>query len=297
MNDTNDTNGTNGTNETGLLSGLLFDIQRGSFVDGPGIRTTVFFKGCSLRCRWCHNPESQKTALHLVTDKSRCTGCGLCKKVCPHSGAEKDCTFCGRCASFCPSEARKLYGRRYTVRQVMDEVLPDREFYEQSHGGVTFSGGECMLQSAFLVSLLRACRDAGIHTAVDTAGAVPFRTFEEVMPYTDLFLYDVKCRSAALHRQGTGVGNEEILENLTRLSREFPGEIIVRVPVIGGFNDTPDEMAAVAAFLAPLRIEQTELLPYHTMGKKKYEMLGYPFEPFTVPDAAQMKSFRRLFER
>lgn len=275
--------------------GLLFDIQGGSFVDGPGIRTTLFFKGCNLRCGWCHNPESQTCDRQLVTDPVRCTGCGLCKKVCPTGG--ENCTLCGECARLCPADARHLYGRYYTVEQAVREIEKDVSFYRTSGGGATFSGGECMLQIDFLSALLRRCKAEGISTAVDTAGDVPWSDFARILPDTDLFLYDVKCVSPSLHRAGTGRDNRRILQNLRRLSAEALEKIIVRVPVVGGFNDTDGEMQAIAAFLRECGIKTAELLPYHTMGRQKYRMLGRNPAEFSVPSPEAMRRYRALFAR
>lgn len=273
------------------MNATIFDIQRSSFVDGPGIRTTVFFKGCNLRCRWCHNPESRQSAPQLLFYRDKCTGCGTCRRVCPHE--LQSCTLCGACALHCPADARQLCGRLYTVEEVVDEVVKDTAFYRNSGGGVTFSGGECLLQTDFLVEALTRCRAAGIHTAVDTAGCVPWEVFERVRPLTDLFLYDVKAYTESLHRDGTGVSNRLILENLQKLSGR--AAIWVRVPVIGGFNDRLEEMQAIADFLRPLAVERVELLPYHAMGKHKYAAMGATAESFTVPSDEQMAAFRALF--
>lgn len=274
---------------------IIFDIQRASMVDGPGIRTTVFFKGCNLRCKWCHNPESQSFQPQMLFYKSKCTGCGKCVQICPNH--MQTCTFCGKCELYCPNDARKVCGREYTAEEIRKEVIKDKMFYETSGGGVTFSGGECMLQPDFLREILRLCKEEGIHTAVDTAGCVPWENFEKVLPYTDLFLYDVKCFSEALHIEGTGVSNQKILENLTRLSKEFAGDIIVRVPVIGGFNDLAQtELSQIARFLKNLGITKVELLPYHKMGEHKYEAADMRFTEYTVPAQEDMDAYRRLFD-
>lgn len=274
---------------------IIFDIQRASMVDGPGIRTTVFFKGCNLRCKWCHNPESQSFQPQMLFYKNKCTGCGKCVQICPNH--MQTCTFCGKCELYCPNDARKVCGREYTAEEIRQEVIKDKMFYETSGGGVTFSGGECMLQPDFLREILRLCKEEGIHTAVDTAGCVPWENFEKILPYTDLFLYDVKCFSEALHIEGTGVSNQKILENLTRLSKEFTGDIIVRVPVIGGFNDlVQTEMSKMAHFLREIGIKKVELLPYHRMGEHKYEATDMQFTAYTVPAQEDMDAYRRLFD-
>ena len=274
-------------------TGRVFDVQKFSTIDGPGIRTTVFFKGCNLRCRWCHNPESQQAQPEFLFRKSKCTGCGACLRHC-HLEL-KTCDLCGACTVYCPVHAREIAGRTCTVDERLGEILADKAFYAASGGGVTFSGGECLLQADFLAELARKCKESGVHVAVDTAGCVPWENIEKLIPFADLFLFDVKAADEELHKNGTGVSNKIILENLRRLSAESECEIIVRVPVIGGYNDSEAEMAAIAALLAPLRIKAVELLPYHAMGNGKYEALGRTAEAFTVPSEAKMATFRTFF--
>ena len=274
-------------------TGRVFDVQKFSTIDGPGIRTTVFFKGCNLRCRWCHNPESQQTQPEFLFRKSKCTGCGACLRHC-HLEL-KTCDLCGECTVYCPGHAREFAGRTCTADELLAEILADKAFYAASGGGVTFSGGECLLQADFLTELARKCKESGVHVAVDTAGCVPWESIAKLIPFADLFLFDVKAANEELHKNGTGVSNKIILENLRRLSAESKCEIIVRVPVIGGYNDSEEEMAAIAALLAPLRIKAVELLPYHAMGNGKYEALGRTAEAFTVPSEAQMATFRTFF--
>ncbi len=272
------------------MKGMLFDIQRASTVDGPGFRTTVFFKGCNLRCAWCHNPESQSAVPQLLFYQERCTHCGLCERVCPY-GLRK-CDLCGKCADACPQEARSLCGMEYTVEDAMKKILPDRLFYQTSGGGATFSGGECMLQLGFLKELLDSCKKEKIHTAVDTAGAVPWRSFEEILPYTDMFLYDVKSMNSQRHKEYTGVGNEQILENLSRLL-QMQKRVWVRVPIIPGVNDTLEEMRALRAFLlANGYPKKVELLPYHRMGEMKWKALGQKATLFNPPSAEQVDTLR-----
>ena len=261
------------------MKATIFDIERSSFVDGPGIRTTVFFKGCNLRCEWCHNPESQSKNKQILFYKDKCTGCEKCKSVCPY--AFEKCDFCGKCALYCPQDARKICGKEYTVEEVLSEILKDKAYYGES-GGVTFSGGECMLQIDFLKAILEKCKENSIHTAVDTAGNVPWEYFEKILPYTDLFLYDVKCFSEDLHKDGTGVSNRLILENLQKLSKA-KAEIIVRIPVIPEFNGNDYEMQKIADFLKDLRINKVELLPYHAMGEHKWSAIGKEAMRFSRP--------------
>jgi len=277
------------------MKATIFDIQRASYVDGPGIRTTVFFKGCNLHCAWCHNPESQASDVQMLFYSDKCTGCGRCREKCPN--ATLSCTLCGRCTLFCPNEAREICGRQYTVDEALSIVMKDRTFYANSGGGVTFSGGECMLQIDFLETILRACHENGIHTAVDTAGCVRYEYFERILSVTDLFLYDVKCIDDALHQRYVGVSNELILSNLKRLLHAG-ANVWVRIPVIGGVNDNEDEMKRIRDFLdgcpTPLRIE---LLPYHAMGEHKYAALGKEVTRFSVPDEGQMATLRAVFSK
>jgi pyruvate formate lyase activating enzyme len=274
------------------MRATIFDFERNSFVDGPGIRTTVFFKGCNLRCRWCHNPESQLAQKQMMFYKDKCTGCGKCAEVCPNN-MEK-CDFCGRCELFCPHDARRVCGKEYTVDEVFAEIVKDKAFYDNSGGGVTFSGGECMLQLDFLCEILKKCKENGIHTAVDTAGNLPWGDFEKIMPYTDLFLYDVKCVSENLHIEGTGVSNARIMENLRSLSNVFGGSICIRIPVIGGFNDGDAEMGKIGAFLTEIRCDKVELLPYHNIGNNKYRALALPEPNFSTPSKERMAELRKL---
>ena len=275
------------------MKATIFDITRSSFVDGPGIRTTVFFKGCNLRCAWCHNPESQSPKPQMMFYQNKCTGCGKCKEKCPND--PEPCELCGKCTLYCPRDAREICGRESTVNELLREILKDKAFYESSGGGVTFSGGECMLQIDFLEEILKECKKGGIHTAVDTAGHVPFEYFERILPYTDLFLYDVKCFDSDKHREYTGVGNERILENLKGLlTTDTP--VWVRIPIIPTVNDSLEELQSIKAFLASCTFpEKIELLPYHAMGEHKYAALGKEAHSFSAPGEEQMRRLKRIF--
>ena len=283
------------------VDGMIFNIQRFSLHDGPGIRTTVFLSGCNLRCRWCHNPESftQKPVVRHFPMK--CIGCAKCIEVCPqhchisvngvHQILRQDCVSCGKCAEACYAGALEMSSRRAGSDEILSTVLLDRPFYKET-GGMTVSGGEPMLQSEFALALLRGAKEAGVSTALDTAGAVPFERYEAVLPYVDLFLYDMKCMDPQTHRKATGVDNALILENLPRLCGRG-ARVLIRVPVIPGVNDSEDNMAALGAFLAPLEgIEGVELLPYHPLGGGKYESLGlsYPSAGLEPPSREAMEA-------
>ena len=244
------------------MTAMLFDIQGGSYVDGPGVRTTVFFKGCHLRCAWCHNPEGISEEPQMLFFKSKCIGCGRCSDICEH----KPCILCGRCIDICPVNARAISGSEYDVSTLLQIVIADKPFYDNSGGGVTCSGGECMLQIDFLEEFLRRCGEAGVHTAVDTAGHVPWAYFERILPHTDLFLYDIKAIDGALHKKCTGADNKLILSNFEQLAGRCPEKLLARVPVIPGANES--DMGAIAAYLDKHRIPR-DLLPYHDMGESK----------------------------
>ena len=269
----------------------IFDLQRCSFVDGPGIRTTVFFKGCNLNCRWCHNPEGIEKGKTLSVSKSLCTNCGLCKKICNRD----KCIYCGKCVEMCPNHARKIIGKYMNEDDILKIVMEDKPFY-QNDGGVTCSGGECMLQHKFLEVFLQKCQENNINTAVDTAGAVPWAYFEQILSLTSLFLYDIKCFSSELHKQFTGVDNTLILDNLRKLSRAN-AKIYIRIPLIPGFNDNDEEMCSIAKFIKSINIEKVEVLPYHSMGVGKAESLGKIPVRFKIPDQKTVNRYQDFFKR
>ncbi len=273
------------------MKGLIFDIQRASFVDGEGARTTVFFKGCNLNCPWCHNPEGICGRAQMLFYESRCVSCGKCAEVCPSNG--KRCTLCGKCALVCPHDAKELCGREYGQRELLEIIERDRDLYAVTGGGVTFSGGECMLQIDFLERILMACCRKKISVAIDTAGNVPRGYFQRVLPYVDTFYYDIKCINEALHKEFTGVSNRLILQNLDFLCING-AEIAVRVPVVGGFNAKDEEMRAIFEHLKERGIRKVELLPYHALGEHKYEGAGLRRGSFTEPTKSQMEKFNRM---
>lgn len=277
------------------MTATIFNIQRLSFVDGPGIRTTVFFKGCNLKCAWCHNPESQAFAPQLLFYKEKCTNCGKCKEVCPNN--LQKCDLCGKCEMVCPAKARRVCGKQYTVEQLVQEIAKDKVFFESSNGGVTFSGGECMLQADFLAKILKCTKKLGIHTAVDTAGCVKWENFERIIPYTDLFLYDVKCIDSNMHKKFIGADNALILENLSKLLKKGCN-VIVRIPLIVGVNDTLEEMKKIKDFLAKHGYQKgVEILPYHALGENKWRAIGVEPKKFKAPSNEKIEQFQNVFKK
>ena len=277
------------------MRATIFDIQRSSFVDGDGVRTTVFFKGCNLKCKWCHNPESISKSIQKLFYKDKCTSCGKCQDVCPSN--QKNCILCGKCTLYCPNDAIEICGVEYTVNELFDEIIRDKNYYDASNGGVTFSGGECMLQIDFLSEILKLCKQACINTAVDTAGNVPYEYFEKVIPYTDTFLYDIKCITESLHKEYTGVSNNQILSNLKRLSNSFKGKLVVRIPLIGGFNDTDSDILKIRDLLSSLKISNVEILPYHKMGMHKYEALNMEYAEFETISQEKIDYYNQILNK
>lgn len=283
--------------------GRIFQIKRFAVHDGPGVRTTVFFKGCPLRCRWCHNPEGLKSAPQLAYYPAKCLSCGECL-ICPngahtvgengHIFNREKCRACGVCEKVCLGSALFFYGREVGVSDLLPELLADRAFYENSNGGVTLSGGECLCQPDFCAELLKTLKEQGIRTAVDTCGAVPRAAFDAVLPYTDLFLYDVKAADEETHRRATGQSNRRILENLAYLD-ERGAAIEIRVPFVPEYND--GEIGKIAALLKPLRhLTGVRVLPYHNLAGSKYEALGMRNDlPHTLPTAEQIAAAEQTF--
>jgi pyruvate formate lyase activating enzyme len=292
-----------------MVTGLIFDIRRYSIHDGPGIRTTVFFKGCPLACQWCHNPEGISRQPELILHPNRCVRCGACVEACPRGAVSKSaegpitdrdtCQQCGTCVTACFAEARQMVGRVVTVEQLISEVERDRVFYEQSGGGITISGGEPLAQWEFLLATLAACRVSGIHTVLDTCGFAPWGVLERVYPSVDLFLWDLKMIDDEMHRRFTGVSNALILSNLQKLS-ERGANITIRIPVIPGINDDEDNLRQTGDFLTGLpQSHPVELLPYHDIAASKYIGLGkeYPHGRTLPPDADRIKAITSTLEK
>lgn len=282
-----------------MIHGTVFNLQRYSLHDGPGIRTTVFLKGCPARCWWCHNPESQSPLPEIACSQNLCIACGACRSVCPGSLSRESCRGCGACAGACPTGAREVVGRVMTVDEVMESVLKDRFFYEDSGGGVTFSGGEPLCQPQFLKGLLAACREHEIHTAVDTAGICAPDTLADIAPLADLFLFDLKCADPDRHLHGTGADHAAILKNLECLGRE-QRPIWLRIPVVPGFNDSVQEMEALAALASRVHgVRQVWLLPYHGSWGAKPQRFGkeaaLEAAGAAAPSLETLEHYARLF--
>lgn len=263
-------------------TGIVFDVKRFAVHDGPGVRTTLFLKGCPLRCRWCHNPESTAPLPQLAYYAHKCIHCGECATVCPtqahmitdgrHEFDRAKCLACGQCEAVCLGGALRLYGKKITVEEAVKLVLEDRDFYGTA-GGVTLSGGEPLLQPEFCFELLSALKREGINTAVDTCGNVKWEILEKVLPVTDLFLYDFKQADSSAHRRLTGQGNELILANLRRLS-EVGARIEIRMPLIPELNDAANDLRAAGKILETLRLERVKILPYYALARSKYAAMG-----------------------
>ncbi len=277
-----------------MQQGMIFNIQRFSIHDGPGIRTTVFFKGCPLNCRWCSNPESQSRHRELLYNPRNCRRCHSCVAACPEKAISvredgyiqidrNACTRCEACTKVCLPRALYMEGRLVTAGELVEEAIKDRPFYEKSGGGVTVSGGEPLFQAEFLLEFLQALKDEGIHTTVETTGFASREAFESVLPFIDLLYYDLKHPDSVKHRDKTGVGNERILENLA-FAIASGKEMVVRIPVIPGFNNTPEAIAGYVELFQKLGIRQAHLLPFHQYGAGKYDLMGIPYEYRDTPN-------------
>jgi pyruvate formate lyase activating enzyme len=271
-----------------MPSGVTFNVQRFSTEDGPGIRTTVFMKGCPLRCKWCHNPEGLSPQPELVWYDVRCVGARECLTVCPDDALEltpegmrlnrERCTVCGLCEEACPAGALEVIGREWTAEALYAEVAKDRAFYETSGGGVTVSGGEPVMQAEFVEALLCLCREGGIHTALDTCGHADWGIYQRLLPFVDLMLYDLKIMGRERHREATGVYPDRILENAKRIAQKGT-PMWVRTPVVPGCTDDEDNIARLAVYIRDelSTVERWDLLAYTNLGQPKYCRLGLPY--------------------
>lgn len=288
------------------MKGLVTNIQKYSIHDGPGIRTTVFFKGCPLCCPWCHNPEGQGSGVQLIWQKEKCIGCGSCVEACPEQGLTltaagivRDtarCRSCGACADACPALAWEQIGREYTADQLMAEIRKDAVFYEQSGGGVTFSGGEPLMQGDLLLELLNRCKAEGFHTVVDTSGFTSAEMITAAAKSTDLFLFDLKHMDPVQHEALMGVPLEPILDNL-HLLRQMGASVWIRYPMIPGINDGEQALDAMVQLMEELGLRDISVLPYHRWAEGKYVKLGLtpPLCDVAEPSETQVEQIAARF--
>jgi len=293
----------------GDVRGTVFNIQRYSIHDGPGIRTTVFLKGCPLLCLWCSNPESQNFQPEIAHRDSLCTECDRCVDVCSPQAISlgnksisidrKLCTSCAKCVEVCTPGALKVFGEKMSATEVFEQVKRDEEFYRNSGGGVTVSGGEPLSQPDFVAALFNLCREQGIDTCIDTSGYASIKALEKVLPYTSLVLFDVKLTDPVAHRKWTGRSNETIIRNLGLVVKKGV-PVVIRVPLIAGINDSDEELRNIARLAAGSlkKPSKVELLPYHRFGMGKYQMLDrkYQLEELTTQTDAQIQRARQIFE-
>ncbi|MBE6703363.1 MAG: glycyl-radical enzyme activating protein [Ruminococcaceae bacterium] len=287
------------------MNANIFEIKRFAVHDGDGIRTTVFFKGCPLRCIWCHNPEGLSAKPQLAYYAHKCVGCGECARVCPsqahimtnqaHVYDRHLCIGCGKCAKACLGDALTFYGKEMTVDELLPLLLEDKAFYENSGGGVTLSGGECLMQADFCAELLKRLKENGIHTAVDTCGSIPENALDTVMPYTDVFLYDIKAYDGEIHTKCTGRSNQQILKNLKYLD-ECGKNIEIRIPYVPGYN--ADQVEKIAYFLSDLKhVTKIRVLAYHNYAGSKYAALNIENTlPIQLPTDAEIQKAKDLIK-
>ncbi|WXG39490.1 MAG: glycyl-radical enzyme activating protein [Candidatus Freyarchaeum deiterrae] len=290
-----------------MSDGVIFNIERFSTEDGPGIRTVVFMKGCPLKCVWCHNPEGQLFQQEVFVFEKKCIGCGDCIKACLENAIRVEgktpiidrskCTSCGKCTEVCIPKAVEIVGKKMTPDEVLKEVEKDKVFYETSNGGVTLTGGEPASQTEFLVEFLKKCKGAGIHTAVETSGCVKWEIYERILPYVDLVMYDLKEMNDKKSREYIGIKPDLILENAEKISRVKP--MWIRVPVIPGYTANEDNLRKIAEFIVKLpNVERIDLLPHHRLGEPKYKNLGrkYALDGIKPPDKEEMLKYKGIME-
>lgn len=290
-----------------IKKGTIFDVKKFAIDDGPGIRTTIFLKGCPLHCWWCHNPEGLVPAPELMYRSTRCTGCAECVNTCPKDAIScvdisisidrRKCDICGRCCQTCPTQALTIVGKETSLNEVLKEIDKDSIFYDESEGGVTASGGEPLFQLGFLTALLAECKERNIHTAVDTCGYAPHKSIGMISDKVDLLLYDIKMMDGRKHRQYTGASNKPILENLKGLAQNG-SNILVRFPIIPGINDSEDNVAQTAEFLVSCQTKNISLLPYHRAGIEKYTALGrtYKLPEIRSPSDRKLRQIKKELE-
>lgn len=296
------------------IRGTIFNIQKFSIHDGPGIRTTVFFKGCPLKCWWCHNPESISNKVQLMINPNKCILCGKCVRTCPNLALKINneskitysanlCQLDGKCAFLCPTDAIEIVGKMMSVEEVMKEVEKDKIFYETTNGGVTFSGGEPFRQFEFLYELIKEAKNRDLNVSIDTSGMTSWENIKKTSDYVDYYLYDLKMMDKEKHKKYTGVDNNQILNNLKELDRELndkKGLIFLRLIIIEGINDTDEDINMILDFVKDFKnIKQFNLLPYHKMGREKYPRLGldYKMTGEEKPDNNRLEEIKLKFEK
>lgn len=291
------------------MKGLVYDIQRFAIHDGPGIRTLVYMKGCPLKCLWCSSPQTQKFSTEILYTESKCEKCLRCVDECPKKAIifsdkekikidRKLCNTCGQCVEICPNQALKLIGDQRTVEELFQDVMKDSNFYRRSNGGVTIGGGEPTMQHEFVADLLKKCKETYVHTALETCGYVKWENLEKILEYVDLLHFDIKHMDTLEHKKITGVPNELILENAKKAAKMRP--IIIRIPLIPGYNDSEENLLNTGKFAAGLgeNLLRVELLPFHKFGTGNYEQLGreYELKDLEPPSEEYMNKLKNLVE-